>query len=141
MPNFLRFLLIKWLTKLLAPYGTLSVIATVTLYYDGLNKKWVFDDDSRQIKAEGFHPGIGEMINEIAYDADFFAEDGCQLSFSSVPFPGYQAHLVWQKNEDFGNWYIWKSRLQLHRGWLCPVLNQYFQVIPQDIYVKIEAQP
>lgn len=137
MPNFLRFLLIKWLSKLLAPYATLSTIATVDLYYDGLNKRWVFDDASRNIKAEGFSEGIGKMIDILVECATFSAEDGCRLSFSSVPFGDYQAHLFWVKNEDFGNWYIWNGIL----GWLCPVLNQYFAVAPAHIYVKIEAKP
>ena len=137
MPNFIRFFLIKLLSKLLSPYVTLSTIATVDLYHGITNSQWVFDDTSRNIVAEGFSPGIGEMIERILVkpdkDIDYYYAKKYDLSFSSVPFEGYQAHLFWVKNEDFGNWYTWKGI----RGWLCPVLQQYYPIIPQNIYVRI----
>ena len=98
---------------------------------------WVFDDKARNIKAEPFVAGIPEMI-------DFFTKDipkakkGFRLMFSSNPFPGAQAHLIRDEIVGMGTWYHLARTMQ--RGWLCPVLYEYFDKPPKHIYCQFTAK-
>ena len=66
------------------------------------------------------------------------AQNGFIMIFSSVPFPGHQFRLDWQRNDGSGNWYR-ASDLDLE-GWLCPALLRYFSEAPEAIYVQIRSR-
>ncbi len=64
------------------------------------------------------------------------SDKGFKLLFSGNPFPGYQAQLVWVREEYGGHWYRWEP--QNMEGWLCPALFKYFSEAPKIIYCKTE---
>lgn len=96
---------------------------------------WVFDDETVGLIREPFVSGVPEMIDELVQSIPN-AEHGFRLLFSPNPFPGYQAELVWLREEYGGNWYSWQEKNQ--EGWLCPALFQYFSQAPVKIYCKAE---
>ena len=96
---------------------------------------WVFDDERVGLIQEPFVQGIPEMINILVADIPN-AEKGFRLLFSSNPFPGYQAELLWLREEYGGNWYQWESKNM--EGWLCPALFKYFSEAPHKFYCKAE---
>ncbi len=99
---------------------------------------WVFDDPRVGLKAEPFVSGIPELIDKLVADAEIpDADKGFRLTFSSQPFPGHQAVVVWRRSEGAGNWYY--SPKYDMEGWLCPALFKYFKRAPKEIYVKAEA--
>ena len=96
---------------------------------------WVFDDERVGLEREPFVSGIPEMIDILVQDIPK-AELGFKLLFSANPFPGYQAELVWVREEYGGNWYRWQDKNL--EGWLCPALFKYFSETPRQIYCKAE---
>lgn len=96
---------------------------------------WVFDDDRVGLVREPFVSGVPEMIDILVQDIPN-AEKGFKLLFSANPFPGYQAELVWLREEYGGNWYFWQEKNI--EGWLCPALFKYFSETPQKVYCKAE---
>jgi hypothetical protein len=66
------------------------------------------------------------------------AISGFNLVFSHQPFPGYQVHLTWAREEYGGNWYLWPEKKK--EGWLCPALFKYFDAAPRDIYVQAKEK-
>lgn len=96
---------------------------------------WVFDDEQVLLEKEPFVSGIPEMIDLLVRDIPT-AEFGFRMLFSQNPFPGYQAELVWLREEYEGNWYTWEA--QGLEGWLCPALFRYFRETPNKIYCKAE---
>ena len=98
---------------------------------------WVFDDESVGLNKEPFVAGIPEMIEILVQDIPD-ASQGFALIFSVHPFPGYQAELLWMREEYEGHWYCWKE--QGIEGWLCPALFKYFDAAPPKIFCKAERQ-
>jgi len=98
---------------------------------------WVFDDESVGLNKEPFVAGIPEMIEILVQDIPD-ASQGFALIFSVHPFPGYQAELLWMREEYEGHWYCWKEREI--EGWLCPALFKYFDAAPPKIFCKAERQ-
>ncbi len=98
---------------------------------------WVFDDDRVGLVREPFVSGVPEIISVLVKDIPN-AEKGFKLLFSANPFPGYQAELVWIKEEYGGNWYRWKKHNL--EGWLCPAMFKYFGATPDKIYCKAEKK-
>lgn len=96
---------------------------------------WVFDDERVGLVKEPFVSGIPEMIDTLVQDIPN-ADKGFKLLFSGNPFPGYQAQLIWVRQEYGGNWYRWQPHNM--EGWLCPALFKYFSEAPQEIYCKAE---
>lgn len=96
---------------------------------------WVFDDGRAGLVQEPFVSGVPEMIDYLVRDIPN-ADKGFKLLFSANPFPGYQAELVWVREEYGGNWYLWQ--LENREGWLCPALFKYFSEAPNKIYCKAE---
>lgn len=96
---------------------------------------WVFDDERVGLVREPFVSGIPQMIDILVSDIPN-AEKGFKLLFSGNPFPGYQAELIWQRNEYGGNWYSWDQKNM--EGWLCPALFKYFGEAPTKLYCKAE---
>ena len=84
---------------------------------------WVFDDERVGLLQEPFVSGIPEMIDIFVQDIPN-ADKGFKLLFSQTPFPGYQAELVWVREEYGGNWYCWQEKHL--EGWLCPAFFKYF---------------
>ncbi len=102
--------------------------------YEGV---WVFDDESKALDKEPFVFGADDIIDWMVADISD-SSAGFKLLFSHGPFPGYQAHGEWVREEMEGNWY----RLVEHdlEGWLCPALLKYFDSPPRNIYAKAEAK-
>jgi hypothetical protein len=102
-------------------------------YKDG--NVWMFDDEDRNIKREPFVSGaddIIEMLTETLQIKNRY--DGFNLFFSHSQFPGYHIKLDWVSCEFGGNWYI-SNDINI-KGWLCPVMYQYFSVAPKHIFAK-----
>jgi hypothetical protein len=96
---------------------------------------WVFDDKHFNLVKEPFISGAPEMIDTLVQNIPDSTK-GFKLLFSTSPFPGCQAELVWIKEEYEGNWYRWES--ENLEGWLCPALFNYFSATPERIYCKAE---
>ncbi len=96
---------------------------------------WVFDDERVGLEREPFVSGIPQMIDILVQNIPK-AEVGFKLLFSANPFPGYQAELVWIREEYGGNWYRWQDKNI--EGWLCPALFKYFSEAPIKIYCQAE---
>lgn len=94
---------------------------------------WVFDDDRVGLVQEPFVSGADTIIDVLVSEIPE-AESGFRLMFSTTPFPGHTAHLVWDRPEHGGNWYRWRDRSM--EGWLCPALFRYFSEAPNDIYAR-----
>ena len=96
---------------------------------------WVFDDELVGLVREPFVSGIPEMIDLLVEHIPN-ADGGFKLLFSHSPFPGYQAELVFLREEMSGSWYRWESKNI--EGWLCPALFKYFEQAPAKLYAKTE---
>jgi hypothetical protein len=96
---------------------------------------WVFDDERVGLVREPFVQGVPEMINVLVADIPNAAQ-GFRLLFSANPFPGYQAEMLWLKEEYGGNWYRWESKNL--EGWLCPALLKYFPEAPPSFTAKLK---
>ena len=79
---------------------------------------WVFDDEIGMSK-EPFVSGVPEIIDLLVQDIPH-VDEGFRLLFSTNPFPGYQAELIWIKEEYGGNWYQWQQKNI--EGWLYPAM-------------------
>ncbi|MBD2663100.1 hypothetical protein B6N60_00646 [Richelia sinica FACHB-800] len=100
------------------------------------HQTWVFDDEKVGLVQEPFVNGVPEMIDILVQDIHH-AEEGFKLLFSAQPFPGYQAELVWQREEYGGHWYLWTNKNM--SGWLCPALFKYFMQPPTKIYCQAQS--
>lgn len=101
-----------------------------------LHNTWMFDDEPLGLVQEPFVSGAPEIIDILVQEIPNF-DEGFKLLFSAIPFPGYQAELIWVKEEYNGNWYRWN---QLNKeGWLCPAMFKYFSEPPKKIYCKAES--
>lgn len=96
---------------------------------------WVFDDEKAGLVREPFVQGVPAMIDTLVADIPD-AATGFRLLFSVTPFPGYQAEMVWAREEYGGNWYRWESKNM--EGWLCPAMFKYFTAAPHKFYCKAE---
>ncbi|MEB3217630.1 MAG: DUF6717 family protein [Nostocales cyanobacterium 94392] len=101
------------------------------------NQTWVFDDEQAGLNREPFVSGAPEIIDILVQNIDN-ANSGFKLLFANNPFPGYQAELIWMKEEYNGNWYRWENKNM--EGWLCPALFKYFNKAPLKIYCKAEEK-
>lgn len=100
------------------------------------HQTWVFDDEIAGLVQEPFVSGVPEMIDVLVKDLKS-VDEGFKLLFSPQPFPGYQAELIWLREEYNGNWYRWEEKNM--EGWLCPALFKYFNLPPQQIYCRAES--
>jgi hypothetical protein len=100
---------------------------------------WVFDDPSVGLNAEAFVAGIPEIIEhvvrEIGMDLQKTMQNGFTLTFSSTPFPWYNASLTWVSTDGTGNTY--KLDGTEKTGWLCPALFKYWDKAPANIFCHI----
>jgi len=109
--------------------------AIMVIYPYRYHETWVFDDAQAGLVREPFVSGVPGMINSLVKNISD-ADKGFKLLFSGTPFPGYEAELLWLKEEYGGNWYRWQSTNM--EGWLCPALFKYFTETPNKIYCKAE---
>lgn len=109
-----------------------AILVIRPYYWEGT---WVFDDERVGLVREPFVCGAPEMIDVLVADIPE-ARKGFRLLFSALPFPGFQAKIVWVREEITGNWYRWEERNL--EGWLCPALFKYFDAAPQTIFCKAE---
>ena len=98
---------------------------------------WVFDDEGVGLQQEPFVSGVPEMIDQLVADLPN-ARAGFRLLFSAAPFPGYQRRLCRLHEESGGYWYA--SEEPGISGWLCPALFRYFEVAPEELFVKAEQK-
>ena len=94
---------------------------------------WVFDDPRVGLVQEPLVAGADTIIDRVVADIPD-AERGFTLAFSSIPFPGYQHRLDWQREEGGGNW-CHAAQLGME-GWLCPALLRYFEEAPKQLFVQ-----
>jgi len=107
-----------------------------TLHLYNRRGTWLFDDAEKQIVEEPFVEGSSEIITEIQ------KRTGCtghtiSLTFSNLPFPTCQHLLSWKCSRDEGTWNLYRVDAFQMGGWLCPVLLQYFDKVPEKLYVTI----
>lgn len=97
---------------------------------------WAFDDDAKGLVREPFVDETNGFIDALTANIPG-AEEGFRMLFSAKPFPGYMLSFRKVKEEYEGNWYACD---QLGgEGWLCPALFKYFEVAPDQIFVKAES--
>jgi len=132
--------------------------------YPYLNgQTWVFDDESKNLKAEAFVCGMSEIMSAVVAKKGIKkAKKGFKLTFSDKPFKGQDVELTWikpgnlegsftlevdgeQKTYSYcipGNWYhtgrTFKKKME---GWLCPALLKYFDDAPRKLYCSAEKLP
>ncbi len=83
----------------------------------------LFDDESKELDKEPFVFGADDIIDIMVADLPN-ADSGFKLLFSHGPFPAYQAHGEWVREEMEWNWYSLKNHSI--EGWLCPALLKFF---------------
>ena len=99
------------------------------------NGSWVFDDAEVGLRREPFVSGIPEIIENLVADiAD--AQKGFRLLFSAEPFPEHELKLKRLREEIGGYWY--QAEDLNSEGWLCPAMFKYFDLPPEEIYIKID---
>jgi hypothetical protein len=98
---------------------------------------WVFDDPAKGLRREPFVEGASDLITRLVRDIDD-ARDGFRLYFSTVPFPGYQLHLLRQFPERGGHWYATADCMR--EAWLCGALMRYFAEPPDELYIRAESR-
>ena len=111
-----------------------SIMVIRPYKYEGL---WVFDDEKTGLDKEPFVSGADDIIEKMAEGIPK-AEEGFNLLFSAVPFPGHDLELDWKREESGGNWY-YASQLNME-GWLCPALFKYFDQAPLKLYAQFKAK-
>jgi hypothetical protein len=110
-----------------------NAIRVITPYsYSGT---WVFDDPDVELVREPFIEGVPAMIDDLVTNIPD-AREGFRLTFSEIPFPGYQRELVRLNEEAGGFWY--RSLEPELEGWLCPALFKYFDQALEKLYVRAD---
>lgn len=105
---------------------------------------WVFDDQRTGLVDEPFIAGADDFIEYMLSKLGYLpsARAGFTAVFSTLPFPGYQACLVFQSFKNMGSVYLVendnKFRNKSGNGevWLCPALNLYFRQSPQNLFIQ-----
>lgn len=111
-----------------------SILVIAPYEYNGA---WVFDDERAGLVREPFVGGVPEMIDVLVADIPD-AKQGFRLTFSALPFPGYEKKLTWLRGDMGGNYYrLDDPPLE---GWICPALFKYYQRPPPELYVKAEPK-
>lgn len=131
-------------------------MSTLAIYPYLIGQTWVFDDARTCRKEEAFVLGMSEMITRLVAEKGIpDAAHGFTLYFSDEPFDDFDVQLTWLRSDDsqvvpgehgsasqmWGNWYRGVVAGQQMEGWLCPALGLYFQVAPQQIYVRADPLP
>ena len=97
------------------------------------NGMWVFDDDNTGLVREPFVSGADDIIDVMVEEIDN-ADEGFNLIFSHLPFPGHDLQLD-RQHEESGGWWYQSTKLGM-QGWLCPALFHYFDEAPLRIFAN-----
>ena len=92
---------------------------------------WVFDDDRVNLVKEPFVAGADTFIDRFANGSKKVS-----VTFSTVPFPDHSAVIEKLRLNPIGGT-DYTCNNPKHDLWLCPALNLYYPVSPDNIYVKI----
>jgi hypothetical protein len=111
-----------------------SIMVIHPYKYEGL---WVFDDESAGLDKEPFVSGADDIIEKMVKHIPN-ANDGFNLIFSAIPFPGHDLELDWRREDSGGNWY-YSSEMDME-GWLCPALFKYFEEAPKKLYAQFKPK-
>lgn len=116
-----------------------SLMVLNPYYHSGM---WVFDDPNTGLVREPFVAGVPEILEVLLQQQGILEqakERGFTLVFSASPFPQYQLHARWSREEYGGNWYEVDTPIGKAEGWLCPALFKYFERAPENLYVRVTA--
>jgi hypothetical protein len=104
---------------------------------------WVFDDESRGLKAEPFVFGIPEIIDKtLELILGITERKKFRMTFSKYKLP--KSHVKLKKkpvDEEPGAWYKVEEGpkgLEGMEGWLCPATLKYFKDYPNELYLYVE---
>ena len=97
------------------------------------NGMWVFDDDNTGLVREPFVSGADDIIDVMVEEIDN-ADEGFNLIFSHLPFPGHDLQLD-RQHEESGGWWYHNYILDMS-GWLCPALFLYYKYAPVKLFAK-----
>ena len=104
---------------------------------------WAFDDAAVGLEREPFVAGADKAIDKIVKHLGI-ETDKIKMTFSKDKFPGHHVKLlylapdtiaVWDGGGDFYRIEDDNFNIDL---WLCPALLKYFDIAPDEIYVKVE---
>jgi len=104
---------------------------------------WAFDDDAVGLEREPFVAGADKAIDKIVEHLGI-KTDKIKMTFSKDKFPGHHVKLdnlvldptpPWEGGGQFYSINDDNFSLDL---WLCPALLKYFDIAPDEIYVKVE---
>jgi hypothetical protein len=101
---------------------------------------WVFDDPDVGLVREPFVAGVPEILDKLLQSKGILRiadRNGFRLTFSAVAFPGFDARAHWVRAEAGGNWY--KVVGVSKEGWLCPAMFKYFQEVPKELFIEVNA--
>lgn len=117
------------------PYSTDSMYE-LTVFKDLETDLWVFNDPERNLYLEPFVRGMDLILDRLSILVPN-AKAGFIFRFSDRPFLSGRAALMWEKEEDWGNWYYCPQFGM--KGWLCPALFEYYKPAPKAIYIEAVA--
>jgi hypothetical protein len=112
-------------------------IFVIQPYWSEYADTWCFDDAERGIVREPFLRGIPEII-DLAVRSIPNSEAGFRLKFSDKRFAKKPLKLKWVREESGWNVYVTKDGRE---GALCPVLLEFFDSAPRELFAKAEAIP
>jgi hypothetical protein len=95
---------------------------------------WVFDDPRFGLKAEPF-VGDTNVVIDAMLAKKGITGDRFSLMFSRYRLPDYDACFILKEVMETSAWY-WDEHLGIP-FWLCPCLNNYFDQIPERIFIRV----
>jgi hypothetical protein len=95
-----------------------------------LDEEWFMDDPTKGIIMEPLVRGVPEIIASIVGRK----VDRLYVTFTSESQAAHTHVLVRKLPEDGGFWYQLQDTTM--KGWLCPVLMQYFEEAPANLYLS-----
>ncbi len=100
--------------------------------------QWVFSDPATELENEELIAGVPDFIEAITADIPD-ADQGFALSFSSVPFDGYQVKLDFVCRECGGCWYRGRIDGKETECWFCQSFFRYYSDPPAALYAQAET--
>jgi len=108
---------------------------------------WVFDDERTGLVDEPFVAGADDLIEYLLSKHGMLpsARAGFTAVFSTLPFPGHHACLVFQSFKNMGSVYIvendrfFRNSAGTREVWLCPALNLYFRQSPDRLFIQLRS--
>ncbi len=108
-----------------------NFIISINVFLDkGL---WVFDDDRVGLQKEPFVSGADTLIDKLAQ-----GKEEIQLIFSDKKFPGSKIKIERMKEQRYTTGTEYFCEELSHELWLCPALNLYYPISPEEIYIDFK---